>query len=232
MRDRYLALIAVFSVLFTLARTNGEYVLATLVKRSAIEASTAGGIRPDQIGEYIGATYARYGLWVNIAGLVLQAFLVSRIIRRFGFAVAFLMLPVVAVVGSAALRAFPTLAVSLSTRVSENAVDYSLLNTARNLLWQPTPRHAKYIAKQVVDTFFIRAGDVVSALFVFVGSALGGLSVRAFVGVNLCAVIMTLVVGRAVLVERSRLLALRRARGYQAVARALRARHVAPGLAR
>lgn len=55
---------------------------------------------------------------------------------------------------------------------AENATDYSLQNTVRQVLFPPTTRKQKYKAKQAIDTFFVRAGDVLSAVLVFAGSDL------------------------------------------------------------
>jgi AAA family ATP:ADP antiporter len=51
--------------------------------------------------------------------------------------------------------------------MTENATDYSVMNTGRQMLWLPTRREEKYKAKQAIDTFFVRAGDVLSAVLVF-----------------------------------------------------------------
>jgi hypothetical protein len=59
------------------------------------------------------------------------------------------------------------------------------MNTARQLLWLPTTREEKYKAKQAIDTFFVRIGDVLSALVVFVGASVVGLSVQQFAIVNI-----------------------------------------------
>jgi hypothetical protein len=48
-------------------------------------------------------------------------------------------------------------------KVLENSTDYSIQNTLRQALFLPTTREAKYKAKAAIDTFFTRAGDVVSA---------------------------------------------------------------------
>ena len=53
-------------------------------------------------------------------------------------------------------------------KTAENATDYSLNNTMRNTLWLPTTRKMKYLAKQAIDSFIVRLGDVGSALAVFV----------------------------------------------------------------
>jgi AAA family ATP:ADP antiporter len=53
------------------------------------------------------------------------------------------------------------------------------------MLWLPTSAEAKYKAKQAVDAFFVRFGDVSSALLVAVASGVLNLGVRAFAVVNL-----------------------------------------------
>ena len=57
-------------------------------------------------------------------------------------------------------------------KVADNSIDYSLGNTTKQALWLPTSREAKYKAKQAVDSFFVRAGDVVQAGIVFIGERL------------------------------------------------------------
>jgi AAA family ATP:ADP antiporter len=198
-RNRYLLLLALFSLLFTVVKTNGEYVLARLVKDSATHAVLLGSLAPDHVHQYLGAFYARFQLYVNVLGLLLQTVAVSRVVRRLGIHVAFLLLPVVALTGASALLAWPLLMVALPAKVLENATDYSFNNSVRNMLWLPTSRGAKYVAKQVADTFCVRAGDVVSALLVFVGSGLMAWSLRAFVCINALALVLWLLVARAIL---------------------------------
>ena len=57
-------------------------------------------------------------------------------------------------------------------KVADNSLDYSLGNTTKQALWLPTSREAKYKAKQAVDSFFVRAGDVIQAGIVFGGERL------------------------------------------------------------
>ena len=47
-------------------------------------------------------------------------------------------------------------------KIADNSLDYSLGNTTKQALWLPTSREAKYKAKQAVDSFCVRAGDVLS----------------------------------------------------------------------
>jgi AAA family ATP:ADP antiporter len=68
-------------------------------------------------------------------------------------------------------------------KIFDNSLDYSLSNTARQALWLPTSRVAKYKAKQAVDSFFMRAGDVLQAGVVFLGEHLA-FTVPMFAGLN------------------------------------------------
>jgi len=68
-------------------------------------------------------------------------------------------------------------------KVADNSLDYSLGNTTKQALWLPTSRVAKYKAKQAVDSFFMRVGDVLQAGLVFGGERLA-LGVQGFAAVN------------------------------------------------
>jgi AAA family ATP:ADP antiporter len=96
--------------------------------------------------------------------------------------------------GSYSLFAFaPVLSMIRIAKVTENATDYSLQNTVRRALFLPTSREAKYKALQAIETFFWRAGDLVSSLAVLVFIQFLNVSVRAFAGVNIAAVAVWLV---------------------------------------
>ena len=56
-----------------------------------------------------------------------------------------------------------TLGVVRWIKTAENSTDYSVMNTAKQLLWLPTSREEKYKAKQAVDSFFVRFGDLLAA---------------------------------------------------------------------
>ena len=58
----------------------------------------------------------------------------------------------------------------LAAKVAENSTDYSLNNTVRNMLFLPCTYEEKFSAKQAIDSFFVRMGDVLSAVLVFVGT--------------------------------------------------------------
>jgi AAA family ATP:ADP antiporter len=200
--DGYLRAIAIFSVLFTFVNSNGEYMLGRLVKEAAAAAVAHGTIAADQQKEYIGTVYSQFNLYTNAATAMLQAFVVSRFIRRFGIRFAFMVLPVVPLLDAVGVAVTPVLMVLFGGKVLENALDYSLNNTLRNMLWLPTTREMKYKAKQAVDTFFVRMGDVTSAIAVYVVASLLGAGVRTLAVASIVACGLWVIVARKLLLRR------------------------------
>lgn len=211
-RHKYLLLIALFSLVFTFVNTNGEYILSVLVKAKAKEAAAAAGIVGDAAvrkftKEYGTSFYGDFFLWVNVIGVGLQAFAVSRIVKLGGLRVALFVLPVISLFDSLALLTIPAalgmseLAVLRPGKIAENASDYSINNTVRNMLWLPTSTEMKYKAKQAVDTFFVRMGDVASAGLVFLGGDRLHWPVRNFAIVNTGLIAVWLLLARSIVRE-------------------------------
>ena len=68
------------------------------------------------------------------------------------------------------------------------------------MLFLPCTREQKYNAKQAIDSFFVRAGDVLTALLVFAGTTYLSLSPSGFAKFNIVLVLVWL--GLAVLIGR------------------------------
>lgn len=198
LRHRYLSLIAAFSLVFTLVNTNGEYLLGKLIKAAADPLLASGELSAAGLREFIDARYNAFFTWTNTLSFLLQLLVVSRLIKRAGFSRAFLVMPLIALLDGAAVAVVPVLAVVFVGKIAENSTDYSLNNTLRQMLWLPTSREMKYKAKQAVDTFFVRMGDVVSGAWVVFGAGALGLGVRAFALGNVLLVAVWLVLARAI----------------------------------
>jgi len=190
LRDRYLLLIAVLVLLLNVVNNSGEFLLGKLVTAEAIR--TAGA---DLIGQqkYIGEFYGHYEVWYNSVALGLQMFAVSRIFRYAGVRGALFILPALAIGSYSFLLWLPVLPVIRWLKIVENGADYSIQNTTVHALFLPTSREAKYKAKAAIDTFFKRAGDVLEAGVVKVGSAFE-LGIKGFAVVNLVLTLVWLVV--------------------------------------
>jgi len=132
-----------------------------------------------------------------VTALVLQAFVASRLVKHYGLRAALLALPLIALGGYSTIAAGVSFAVVRWIKTAENATDYSIMNTARQLLWLPTSREEKYKAKQAIDTFFMRGGDVLSAAVVYLGALRMG--VAGFAATNVVLTVVWLVVALLIL---------------------------------
>jgi len=205
LKSRYLSLIAFFLVLLNIVNTVGEYILGrAVVTRSNAQAAVNIGFSEEA---FIGTFYGRYFFWTNVATILIQAFLVSRIVKRFGMGGVLLALPVVAL-GAYGLAAVGAgLTALLYVKIAENSTDYSVMNTGKQMFWLPTSREEKYKAKQAIDTFFVRTGDMLAAGVVFLGTHMLTFGVAGFANTNIAIVLIAIGVAVLLLREYRRLTA-------------------------
>jgi AAA family ATP:ADP antiporter len=211
--SHYLLLIALLLWALNFANTNGEFILGRVVTGEAAKAAAASGLAGpgalDFVKQFIGSFYADYFTWVNVVTAIIQLFLVSRIMRWFGVQVALYVLPVVALGAYGMIAFVPLLALIRAAKISENSLDYSLNNTARQALFLPTSREEKYKAKAAIDTLFVRAGDLSSACLVFVGTRLA-FGTREFAISNMVVIAVWIVIVTALSRQYGRVMAARR----------------------
>jgi AAA family ATP:ADP antiporter len=183
LQDRYLMLIATMMLLVNVVNTTGEYLFGRYVVEQAnamFSGTDAAAIANRE--RFVGETYSGLYSTVNLAGFLLQMFAVGRIVKYLGVGPALVLHPLAALTGYLLLLRSPSMGLLTTVKIADNSLDYSLGNVTRQVLWLPTSREAKYKAKQAVDSFFVRMGDVASALLVFVGER-AAFSVPAFAAV-------------------------------------------------
>ena len=183
-RDRYLLLIAALALLLNWVRSNGDYILDRTLLAAVAEAKATGA----GATVFVTTFKANYFEWVNITTLLLQLFVVSRVISRLGITAALLFLPVLAFGEYAVFLAAPILSIFLVAKVGESSLEYSVQNTGRQALFLDASRMEKYVGKTVVDTFVVRAGDALTALVIWSGRR-AALSSQAFAALNLVLIV-------------------------------------------
>jgi len=203
-QSRYLLLFAVLIVILNVVNTTGNYIVDKSVLHAADAAMAADPTLTRDA--FLGSFYGRFSFYFSTLGLLLQAFAVSRIVKYLGMAGALLALPLVALGAYGLIAAGAGLAVIRWAKIAENATDYSVMNTARQLVWLPTSREEKYKAKQAVDTFFVRVGDLLHAALVFAGTSWLTLGVRGFAVVNLVLIGAWLALALAILRQYGRIM--------------------------
>jgi ATP:ADP antiporter, AAA family len=186
-KDRYLLLIAMLTVLLNVVNTSGEYLFGRYIVE---QAQTQFGSGPESAAareRFVGESYSSLFSTVNLIGFLLQMFVVSRVFKFLGVGRSLFIHPTVAFIGYLMMLRAPSVQLMGWLKVADNSIDYSLGNTTKQALWLPTSREAKYKAKQAVDSFFMRMGDVASAGLVFVGERLA-FAIPVFAVVNIVLV--------------------------------------------
>jgi AAA family ATP:ADP antiporter len=202
-RDRYLMLIALLTILLNIVSLSGDFIFGKLlVDQTNHVVGTASSLMRARKA-YIGYYYASYYEWTNSLSLIVQTFLVSRIYKKLGVRGSMFVLPVISVATFVTILANPILQVVRVLKITENSTNYSLQNTVRAALLLPTSRDAKYKAKAAIETFCVRLGDVLQAGVIFIGTSLH-FGVRAFACTTLAITLLWLFVAFKLYQEHKR----------------------------
>ncbi len=181
--DRYLLLIAAFVLLLNVVNTSGEYLFSRYVVETAERLYGAGPEGAAARQQFVGETFGNYFSYINLTGFLLQLFVVSHVFKWLGVGRALFIHPFIALTSYLMMLRAPSFETIRVLKITDNAIAYSLGNTTMQALWLPTSRETKYKAKQAVDSFCVRAGDVLQAGIVYSGE-LTALSVSGFAAVN------------------------------------------------
>jgi AAA family ATP:ADP antiporter len=181
--DRYLLLIAALVLLLNVVNASGEYIFGRYVVSTAETMYGAGPESAAARQQFIGESYGSYFSAVSLIGFLLQLFVVSRLFKFLGVGRTLFIHPIVALTSYLLMMRAPSFEAIRFIKIADNAIDYSLGNTTKQALWLPTSRETKYKAKQAIDSFCVRAGDVLQAGVVYAGE-LTALSVSGFAAVN------------------------------------------------
>lgn len=92
----------------------------------------------------------------GVLSLLVQLFLTSFVMRKFGVGTALLVLPVILLISSLGFLLLPSLSFATLLAVSDNSLHYSINQSARETLYVPTRPEEKYAAKALIDVFVQR----------------------------------------------------------------------------
>jgi AAA family ATP:ADP antiporter len=196
--SRFLLAAAIVTLLTNWVNTNGENLLFQVVQNTLDGIAIDRGITDPQAAlEFTrdGTTkfYGNFYFWVNVVALLLQSLVVSRLLKFGGFASIALMLPVIALISYTLMALIPILFIIKIMKIAENSTDYSVNNTARNVLWLPVDSAMKFKGKPAIDTLYVRMGDGLAALTVLIGIHWLSLTTQQFFVFNIGLVILWLI---------------------------------------
>jgi AAA family ATP:ADP antiporter len=108
---------------------------------------------------------ANINFWVNTIALIVQVFFTGKFLKWLGITFTLLPLPIIAMVGFAALAMHPSLEVLMLMTICAKSCEYATARPARETLYTVVSRAEKYQAKSFIDTFIYRGGDWLGGLF-------------------------------------------------------------------
>jgi len=102
-------------------------------------------------------------MMAQIATLITQIFITTRLISRLGIGWTLAILPLVTTAGFGVLALWPTFGVMALFQALHRATRYAISRPARETLFAVVPPDEKYKAKPIIDVFLYRGGDVAGA---------------------------------------------------------------------
>ena len=118
----------------------------------------------DDLVNFFGKYYAITG----IASMIIQLFITSRLLSRFGILIAILILPISLIIGSLGFFLSPILAAVFLSKFSDQVFKFTLHNASIQLLWIPVKNTIKSRLKPIIEGS-IRAGlEGISGILIFI----------------------------------------------------------------
>lgn len=173
--------------LLAIAAIIGFYEIVSTIMDFQWTQSVVNFVLMEDIGAYFGSVY----FVTNSVAVFVQFFLTSFVMRRFGVGIALLFLPVAALSSSTGFLILPILMIGNALSVSDNALNYSINQSAKESLYVPTTQEVKYRAKAFIDMFvqrFAKVLAVVINLAVTTAIGIGGIRWLSFASIAILIV--------------------------------------------
>ncbi|OUU78367.1 MAG: hypothetical protein CBC38_07685 [Gammaproteobacteria bacterium TMED78] len=140
------------------------YILLMAVSNTLIYFTVAQGVldNNDSFSQRVSG-FAQFDMLAQIATLITQIFVTTRIIKSIGIGWTLSILPLVTMAGFAVLAIWPIYGVIAIFQALHRATRYAISRPARETLFSVVTPSEKYKAKPLIDVFLYRGGDVVGA---------------------------------------------------------------------
>ena len=142
--------------------------------------------------------FGSFNLGILIVSYFFTILLTSRILKRFGFRIALLILPSLLLLGSLSLFLLPAAGASLLiwailVKGTDKGLSHSLTQSVRELLYIPIPQDIKYKAKVFIDMFLNKFADGLTGLLLIAVSSLVKLNLQSFADISFLTIAFIIV---------------------------------------
>ncbi len=112
------------------------------------------------------AFFGKFFAWLNTVSFVVQFFLTSFVLRRFGVGTALYLLPVGLAFGSFGILIYPALWNAVFTMIYDGSMNYSINQSTKEVLYLPVFREVRYRVKPFIDMVGYRAAKAIGSLLI------------------------------------------------------------------
>lgn len=165
-RSPHLRTIALIVMVINIAATLLDYQFKDLVQAHF----TTG----EQLTSFFGAFYG----WTGAIALFIQLFVVARLIRSAGIAVALGITPLIVLLGSVGLLIAPSLWLVTAVRGADATLRKSIYRSASEVLFVPLPAMLRRKTKTFIDSVVDATAEGLGAIIIFLWVTLSGLATR------------------------------------------------------
>lgn len=170
-RNSYLLLIVVVLASYEIVSTMNDFVLNEVLDQAYDDPST------------ISQVYGRLGWVINGTALLVQIFVVPALLPHKMLALLFM--PSLLLITAGGFLAAPTVAMAFPLLASDNGLNYSIQQSAKETLYVPLSAVEKYKSKAFIDMFVFRAAKSLAAGAFIVATFILGDSLRLPMLMNL-----------------------------------------------
>jgi AAA family ATP:ADP antiporter len=158
--------VAASPYLCTIAAIVGIYEIVSTLMDFQFSATISHYLSGKAIGEQLASVF----LVTNVVSLAVQLLLTRFVMQELGVRAALSVLPFVVLVVAGGFALVPLLWIGSSLSIADNALNYSMNQSAKESLYVPTTAAEKYQAKAFIDIFVQRSAKALGVLLSLVMS--------------------------------------------------------------
>ena len=155
-KDQYLVLLAAVVILTQIVSTLIDLQYNSIVAQD------------ESVNSNLLSFFGKFNAGLNVFALLFQVLMTSNLVKRFGIRLPLMLYPVVLLLCSLGIAAWPVLLLAIFIKGSDKSFSYSVNQSARELLYIPVLPEKKYKAKAFIDMFLNRFSKTVAAIILIV----------------------------------------------------------------
>ena len=178
LKSKHLQLIGIIITLNIMVSSFIDYEFNLIIEKSfsTIDERTA----------FFGSFFAL----MNVTSLIIQVFLTSMVLKRYGIGISLIILPLGLLIGSFGMFIYPVLLSAILLKITDGSLKYSLDNSTREIMYLPIPLNLKLKVKPLLDIFLQRFARGIAGIIIIVSTTFFGLGIVHMAGISILIILL------------------------------------------